>query len=277
MAGGLVIAGLLAAGGVYLRGALAGPREAPEVDKVLDAQAKLPFQVLIPAYLPAKFDRKRLEIYTDRRGPQGELMVELVYPARQGGSLVLQEWASQNPEADAAGGKSWCCCGPYAVCNVLEAAVKVGRLRVTAHISSAALLSREQRQYVLGTLGPAANRQVYTTMAEVPITLSLPPAVAVPVNAAGVQELTLVVTPQGYEPAHFSVKKGIPVKLTFRQLGQVGCGNELIFSWGPGQRADVILASLGDTKVIEFTPRQAGDFQFHCPHYIYKGAMTVDH
>ena len=46
-------------------------------------------------------------------------------------------------------------------------------------------------------------------------------------NAQGVQELTLVVTPGGYTPLRFAVKKGVPVKLTFRQLGQVGCGNDL--------------------------------------------------
>ncbi len=78
-------------------------------------------------------------------------------------------------------------------------------------------------------------------MKDVPVTYSLPPAVEVPLNDQGVQEVTLVVLPEGYNPAHFSVKKGLPVHLIFRQLGQVGCGDELIFTWGKGKSADLKL------------------------------------
>jgi plastocyanin domain-containing protein len=109
----------------------------------------------------------------------------------------------------------------------------------------------------------------------VPVTHFLPPAVHVPINAAGIQELTLVVTPQGYSPAHLAVKVGVPVRLIFRQLGVVGCGNELLFQWGTGQSAELKLASPGDSQVLEFTPAQIGDFRFNCPHLIYVGGMTV--
>ena len=36
----------------------------------------------------------------------------------------------------------------------------------------------------------------------------------------------LVVSPGGYNPVHFAVKKDLPVRLIFTQLGDVGCGNE---------------------------------------------------
>ena len=84
-----------------------------------------------------------------------------------------------------------------------------------------------------------------------------------------------MVTPNGYSPEHFSVQKGIPVKLTFRQIGQVGCGNEMIFQWDDGKSATLTLASSSDIQTLEFTPGEAGDFRFNCPHLIYRGVMTV--
>jgi plastocyanin domain-containing protein len=102
-----------------------------------------------------------------------------------------------------------------------------------------------------------------------------PPPVEIAVNAQGIQELTLVVTPGGYSPLRFAVKKGIPVKLTFRQLGQVGCGNELIFPANPQSPSSLTLASEQDKQVLEFTPQQAGEFQFFCSHRMYRGVMTV--
>jgi plastocyanin domain-containing protein len=112
-------------------------------------------------------------------------------------------------------------------------------------------------------------------MEEIPVSYSVPPAVDIPVNADGVQELTLVVTPEGYSPVHFAVKKGVPVRLIFRQLGEVGCGDELVVQWGAGKSATLKLDSPGDKQVLEFTPGQVGEFRIHCPHEIYRGVMTV--
>jgi plastocyanin domain-containing protein len=133
----------------------------------------------------------------------------------------------------------------------------------------------QELQSILNTLGPATNQQVYSSLDDVPVTYALPPAVDVPINAAGIQEVTLVVTPQGYSPAHFAVKSGVPVRLIFKQLGEVGCGNELLFQWGAGQSAELKLASPSDSQVLEFTPTETGDFRFNCPHLIYVGGMTV--
>jgi hypothetical protein len=154
--------------------------------------------------------------------------------------------------------------------------VDIGPLRVAVEMSSTQALSLAQLQAVLDTLGPAANMAIYTSLKEVPLTYSLPPAVPVPINDSGVQELVLVVTANGYTPAHFLVKQDIPVRLIFRQLGQVGCGNELIIQWGPGRQSSLILANPDDKQILEFTPDQSGVFTFNFPHYIYKGAMTVE-
>jgi hypothetical protein len=250
-------------------------RPAPEAARVLSAQAELPFQVLIPAYLPVKFDRNQAHVIVDKTGPGGEAMIELSYPDRQGGTLVLREWLAEEQAAARQIWETWCCCGAQAACNMLEASLQLGRLRVTAQLSSAGLLSWDQKRSVLQTLRPATNGQTYTSLDKVPVTGTLPPAVKVPINADGVQALTLVVTPEGYLPPHFAVRRGVPVRLVFRQLGDVGCGDELIFTWGKGQSADLKLDSAGDAQELSFTPNQTGDFQFHCPHYLYQGVMTV--
>jgi hypothetical protein len=231
--------------------------------------------VLIPAYLPIKFDRNQAHVIVDKTGPGGEAMIELSYPARQGGTLVLREWLAQEQAAARQTWQTWCCCGAQAACNMLAASLQLGRLRVTAQLSSAGLLSWDQKRYVLQTLRPATNGQTYTSLDKVPVTGTLPPAVKIPINADGVQTLTLVVTPEGYVPPHFAVSKGVPVRLVFRQLGDVGCGDELIFTWGKEQSADLKLDSAGDTQELSFTPNQTGDFPFHCPHYFYQGVLTV--
>ena len=79
------------------------------------------------------------------------------------------------------------------------------------------------------TPGPEVARSLEEIEAQM---ANLPPAEEVPVNAEGVQEVMLVVSRSGYTPVHFAVKAGIPVRLTFRQLGYVPGGNELYVRWG---------------------------------------------
>jgi hypothetical protein len=252
---------------------LSKPREAPEAERVLAVQAAMPFQLLIPAYLPEVFDRERVEILTDQRGPNGEEMIRLVYPMRGGYSLTLSEWLPAAQDSNAK--RCLCACTNRKQCNMLGMELGVGAVRVKVEYSAPNLLPYEELQLVLETLGPAANRQVYSSIQDVPLSVSMPPAVQVPLGADGVQEVTLVVSPTGYTPVHFSVKKDVPVRLIFRQLGYVGCGNELIFQWGKRDTATLILASEADKQSLEFTPGEAGEFQLHCPHFIYRGLMTV--
>jgi plastocyanin domain-containing protein len=130
-------------------------------------------------------------------------------------------------------------------------------------------------QFMLDTLGPATNRQVFSSIEDIPLSFSVPPPVEIPVGADGVQEVTLIVSPQGYSPVHFAVKKDVPVRLIFRQLGQVGCGNELIFQWDTRESATLVLASEADKQVLEFMPSKTGEYRFNCPHLIYRGVLTV--
>jgi hypothetical protein len=276
LAGILLVVALAAAGYLALKKGSPEPRPAPEAEKVLAAQTALPFQVLIPAYLPAAFEREKIEIRTDASGPDGEAMVELTYTTRGGIRLVLSEWMPRQPAGSTDANRGIrCLCRSETVCDMFGVEVNIGQVRIKAILSVPNVLTYEQMQLILQTLGPAANRLAYAKMAEVPVSYSFPPAVDTPLNAQGIQELTLVVSPQGYTPVHFAVKKGVPVRLVFRQLGEVGCGNELLFEWGKGQAAKLLLASPTDQQVLEFTPEQSGEFRFNCPHLIYRGVMTV--
>jgi hypothetical protein len=271
----VVMVGLFVLGYIWFKTRSSAPREAPEAENVLSAQIAMPFQVLIPAYLPKGFLREETQIIIDQVGPRGEPMVQLVYPTRRGDTLTFFEWLPDDQGEADQNLKCTCTCMSSMNCNLAEAGLSIGSMRLMLRVSSPTMLTIEQVRLIIDTLGPAMNSQIYSSMKEVPITFTVPPAVDVPLNTQGVQELTLVVTPNGYSPEHFAVQKGTPVVLTFRQIGQVGCGNELIFQWGDKDGATLKLVSSNDIQTLEFTPKETGDYRFNCPHLIYRGVMTV--
>jgi hypothetical protein len=168
-----------------------------------------------------------------------------------------------------------CMCAQSGLCDADSLMVDNGPVRIMGETSDGAILSSEHVKVILNTLAPASGLLTYTTLDEVPLTAGMPPPEEIPVNASGVQEVVLVISPNGYTPIHFSVQKGIPVRLVFRQLGEVGCGNELYVQWGENETGFLSLLNVGDSAVLEFTPQEAGDFLFHCSHDIYQGVMTV--
>lgn len=276
--GFLILIPLLLTGFFYFKINSSRSHEAPETERVLTAQADLPFQVLIPAYMPKQFDRKKVEVITDQIGPNGEKMIQLIYSTRKGDSLTLSEWLPDPQDFGKTVSNTrrcLCICKTGQQCNMLGMELNVESVQIKAEFSTPNLLYYDQMQLMLDTLGPAANRQVYASIEDVPLSFSVPPPVEIAIGSDGVQELTLVVSPQGYAPVHFAVKKDVPVRLIFRQLGQVGCGNELILQWKTHKSATLVLTSESDKQVFEFTPDEAGEFRFNCHHLIYRGVMTV--
>lgn len=269
---------LLLSGFLWTQFNASQPREAPEAERVLKAQMDLPFQVLIPAYLPKAFNREKMELVTGRSGPNGEKLVKLIYSTRQGDSITFREWLPTNDESNTPAAdttRCLCLCQTNKQCSMEGMELNVGSVRVRMEFSTPNLVYYEEMQLMLGTLGPATNRQVYSSVEAVPLSFAVPPPVEVPVGTDGAQEVTLIVSPERYTPVHFSVKKDVPVRLVFRQLGQVGCGNELIVQWDSRKSEALILESELDKKILEFKPTEAGEFEFHCPHLIYRGVMTV--
>jgi hypothetical protein len=284
LAGGVIIlVGLLALGGWWASSRAQAPRDAPEASLVYSVQANMPFQILIPAYLPPEFDREKMEITVSQSGPGGEPMVQLAYPTAQGAVLFVREWVPVNPDMEILAasrpvetkwGKGWLLTQGDSLAALW---VDIGPLRTSVYSSNVDLLPRERILEIAETLGPVSSQQVFTFVVATPVIKEMapPPPVEIPINDQGVQEFTLVVTPGGYDPLRFSVKAGVPVRMTFRQLGQVGCGNELIFPDNPQSPSSLRLATESDQQVLEFTPQQVGDFQFFCSHRMYRGVMTV--
>jgi Cupredoxin-like domain len=282
--GTLAVCVLVLGGWVISRNSLAArSTEAPEAGRVLDIQADMPFQVLIPAYLPKEIDRAGMQISINQSGPSGEPMAHLAYRTKQGAKLFVQEWVPGNPAMEILANSSpiqtkW---GPGWLLkqkdSLIAIWVDVGPLRLSIYTPNPDVLPQEQLLAIAETMGPASNQQVFNFIAEPPVVQGIPPPppFEVETNEQGVQEFTLVVTPGGYSPLRFAVRKGVPVRMTFRQLGQVGCGNELIFPADPVNLSALQLASPGDEEVLEFTPPQAGSFEFYCGHQMYRGIMTV--
>ncbi|MFZ0533013.1 MAG: cupredoxin domain-containing protein [Anaerolineales bacterium] len=283
LVGGVILVGLLALGGWWARNRAQAPHDAPEASLVYNVQANMPFQILIPAYLPPEFDREKMEITVSQSGPGGEPMVQLAYPTAQGAVLFVREWVPVNPDMEILAasrpvetkwGKGWLLTQGDSLAALW---VDIGPLRTSVYSSNVDILPRERILEIAETLGPVSSQQVFTFVVATPVIKEMapPPPVEIPINDQGVQEFTLVVTPGGYDPLRFSVKAGVPVRMTFRQLGQVGCGNELIFPDNPQSPSSLRLANESDQQVLEFTPQQVGDFQFFCSHRMYRGVMTV--
>jgi len=275
----IVVAGVWLA----LRGRASVSAEAPEAQKVLDVQATMPFQILIPAYLPKSFDRVNMEIDVNMSGPGGEPMVQLTYRTRRGQALYVREWVPVNPTLETLAssrpvetkwGQGWLLRQGQGLTAIW---VDIGPLRSSIYAPDQTVVDVEHMLAIADNMGPASNRQVFSFVVDPPEVREVqpPPPVEATINAEGVQEVDLIVTPGGYSPLRFSVKVGVPVRLSFRQLGEVGCGNELILPTADGGTASVLLESPTDRKTLDFTPRQVGQYQFFCSHTMYRGVMTV--
>jgi plastocyanin domain-containing protein len=90
-------------------------------------------------------------------------------------------------------------------------------------------------------------------------------------GTGGVQEVTITVR-GGYEPAHVRVKKGEPLRLVFDRQETSGCSEEIVL---PAFGIKRFLPAHQRT-VIEFTPEQAGSFEFTCGMSMLRGRLTVE-
>ena len=210
-------------------------------------------------------------------------MVQLTYQTSSGATLFIRQWVPVNAALEVLASSrpiqtKWGKGFMLTLVGDLTALwVDVGATRVSVFTRDVEVLTREQILGIAETLGPPSNNQNFYFQIATPQIKDMAPAppFEVPVNAQGVQEVTLVITPGGYSPIRFAVKKDLPVRLIFKQLGQVGCGNELLFTTGPGQAESLRLDKESDSKVLEFTPHTAGEFEFDCSHRMYRGIFIV--
>lgn len=85
-----------------------------------------------------------------------------------------------------------------------------------------------------------------------------------------VQVVKMDVAAFKYVPNHFTIRQNVPVRWEINGVNTYGC------------QSVILVPSLGITKyvkqgpnVIEFTPTQAGELQFHCSMGMYRGSFTV--
>ncbi len=286
--GGIVLVVLLVLGGVTFQ--LGRPKftDPPEAARILAAQEGINFGILIPGYLPGGFDRKNVGININQSGPSGRPLVELTYKGtgwgQDGSAIYLTEWIPTNPGLEILNGSRpietrWGKGYLYVPSgnNLGTVWVDVGPLRVSVSTNKISVIKQEDLVRAADNLGLASDLQVFQFVNEpLVITEAKPaPPFQVQINDKGIQELNLTITPGGYSPIRFAVKKDIPARIVFRQLGQVGCGNVLIFPVDPKNQTALTLRSLTDVQTVEFTPSTAGDFQFMCTNNHFRGIMTV--
>lgn len=90
------------------------------------------------------------------------------------------------------------------------------------------------------------------------------------VTSSGAQEATIVVK-GAYTPNVIMVEHGKPVRLTFLRQETAACSEEVIFP-DFARRAQL---PEGELVPVEFTPDQAGEYEFHCGMGMLRGTLVV--
>jgi plastocyanin domain-containing protein len=87
----------------------------------------------------------------------------------------------------------------------------------------------------------------------------------------GAQQAITIRVEGGYSPNRIAVERGKPVRLTFDRQEDNPCSDELVI---PAFHIRQPLPAFRQT-VIEFTPPDAGEFEFKCGMGMLHGSITV--
>jgi RND family efflux transporter MFP subunit len=91
-------------------------------------------------------------------------------------------------------------------------------------------------------------------------------------SAPRVQEVKVLVTQKGYEPAKVTVRAGMPARITFVRTTDATCGTEVVFPSLDIRRA----LPLNQPVAIDFTPGATGELAFVCGMNMLHGAILVE-
>ncbi len=86
-----------------------------------------------------------------------------------------------------------------------------------------------------------------------------------------VQEADIEIGPGVYTPNQLTVKKGVPVKLNFKNIAG-GCYSTVVF-YDLGIQKTIPEGTVGS---IKFTPDKEGTFEFGCPMRMILGKLIVE-
>jgi len=90
------------------------------------------------------------------------------------------------------------------------------------------------------------------------------------VATAGVQMVNVLVK-GGYDPDKITVKKDLPVRLTFTRQESSMCSEIVQFD----KLGKSYTLPEGESVVVEFTPREAGEIPFQCQMGMLRGRVVV--
>ena len=90
------------------------------------------------------------------------------------------------------------------------------------------------------------------------------------VRKTAVQEVVVTVK-GGYSPDRVIVEQGHPVRFKFTRQESVVCSERVLF---PDFSQDVSLSAYEPT-IVEFTPTERGEYNFHCKMGILHGTLIV--
>ena len=89
-------------------------------------------------------------------------------------------------------------------------------------------------------------------------------------TTSGLQEATIVVK-GAYSPDTILVARGMPVRLSFLRQETAACSEEVLLP-DFGQRAQL---PEGELVAVDFTPEQAGEYEFTCGMGMLRGKIVV--
>jgi plastocyanin domain-containing protein len=85
------------------------------------------------------------------------------------------------------------------------------------------------------------------------------------------QSVTVTLNAQGYQPESFSLRQGIPARITFVRKVESSCGTEIVLADYNIKRE----LPLNQSVVVEFTPAKIGEFKFACGMDMLRGKIIV--
>lgn len=86
----------------------------------------------------------------------------------------------------------------------------------------------------------------------------------------GVQVVQMKIGLQGYEPDHFTLKAGVPVRWEVQGNNSMGCASVLI-----SRQLGIQKYLTSGLNVLSFTPQYPGEIAFSCSMGMYRGSFTV--
>jgi len=92
------------------------------------------------------------------------------------------------------------------------------------------------------------------------------------VVVGGIQTITIVVSDMGYAPEKVELKAGVPVRLIFDQQSKSHCASQIQI---PAMGVATTDLPFGKQTAVEFTPKEAGAFNFACGMDMMKGSLLV--